>query len=64
MHHKTLATTVPPGGVRFGRYTGAMDPATLSTPVTYDTGMFFTNTTAGRSIAASTAPRFTSGVTR
>ncbi|MCY0923911.1 MULTISPECIES: hypothetical protein [unclassified Streptomyces] len=64
MHHKTLATTVSPGGVRFGGYTGVMDPATLSTPVTYDSGMFFTDTTAGRSIAASIALRFTSGVTR
>lgn len=64
MHHKTLATTVSPGGVRFRGYTGAMHPATLSTPVTYDSGMFLTNTTVGRSIAASIALRIASGVTR
>ncbi|MFK0203464.1 hypothetical protein [Streptomyces lavendulae] len=64
MHDKTLATMVPARGVRFRGYTGAMDPATLSIPVTYDTGMFFTDTTAGRSIAASTTLRFTLGVAR
>lgn len=55
MHHKTLATTVSPGGVRFRGYTGVMDPATLSIWTPYYTGMFFTHTTSRASLAASPA---------
>lgn len=55
MHHKTLATTVSPGGVRFGGYTGAMDPATLTISTPYYTGMFSSTFTSRASIAASLA---------
>lgn len=46
MHHKTLTTMASRGRVRFRRYTSVMDFATLSPPVTYDTGMCFTSNTA------------------
>lgn len=65
MHHQPLATAAQ-RGVRFGGYDCAMHHATLTTPVTYDTAMFFTDITAGRSTAAAMndAARSASGVAR